>query len=267
MKLIQKIKNRLGRLFSKYNRNLLTELILADFKAYDHNSVLGVFWSLLNPLVMLLVMYCVFENRFVRGDRFYPLYLLVGITTVNFFISVTGKVIRSIPANRNILLNSTVLREDFILADMFVGAYKFVIELILCWGMSFFYGLFFWKSLFFALPLLAAYVGIVSGVGFIVALLHCFAVDIEHIWRIVSRLLLFISPVFYKLHNISPAFSKVIYWANPITPFLIAFRELIVDKTPINLANYFYCIFLGAGFFIFGYFVFIIFENKAIERI
>ncbi len=264
---MKKIKQRLERLFSRYNLNIVRELISGDFKVYDHNSVLGVLWSLLSPAATFLVMYFVFENRFGRNVPFYPLYLLIGIVMVNFFINVTGRVLKSISSNRNILLNSKILQEDFILAEIFVQTYKFVIELILCLAVSLCYGLFSWKALLLALPLLVAFVGLVSGIGFVLGLLHCFATDIEHIWRIVSRLFLFVTPIFYSLENITPGFSKVIYWANPVTPFLIAFRQLIGGVLPFEPLNYLYCLILGCAILSVGYFTFVIFENKAIERI
>ncbi len=264
---MRKIKKRLIELFSSYNGGLLKELTWANIKAYDHHSVPGILWSLLNPLVMLAVLYAVFSGQMTGQVPFYPLYLLVGIVTVNFFINVTSKVIRTIPTNREILLNSTMLRENFILADVAVDTYKFVIELILCWSLGFYYGLFAWESVFLAVPLLAAYAGLVAGVGFIVALMHCFASDVEHIWRIVSRLFLFVTPVFYQLENVTPVFSKIIYWANPLTPFLIGFRQLIMSPAAFDWANYTYCLILGAVTLCLGHFIFVIFENKAMEQV
>lgn len=263
----KKLKTKLKRLFTGYNRNLLIELISADFKRYDRNSFLGIFWSLLNPAATLLIMYCVFENRFGHNIRFYTLYLLIGVVTVNFFISATIKMIYSISWNRSIVLNSTIPPEDFILADLFVQIYKFLIELVLCWLLSVFYGVFAWKAVLLALPLLVAFIGLALGAGLIISLLDCIATDIEHIWRISAGLLLFVTPVFYSLDHITPTFSKIIYWFNPLTPFLIAFRQLFIWDNTINLANYGYSILWGFGFLFLGYFIFVVFENVAIEQV
>ena len=263
----KKLKTKLERLFTNYNRNLLKELIYADFKAYDRNSILGILWNLLNPAATLLIMYCVFENRFGHSIHFYPFYLLIGVVMVNFFITVTSKMIGSISNNRYIVLNSTIPREDFILADLFVHTYKFSIELVLCWLISIFYGVFAWQAILLILPLLAAYIGLALGVGLIIALLHCIAMDIEHIWRIAARLLLFITPVFYELSHISHLFSKIIYWFNPLTPFLIAFRQLFIWNNALDAVNYCYSICWGFGFLVLGYMIFVAFENVAIERV
>jgi len=263
----KRLTAKLKRLFTSYNRNLLIEMIYADFKMYDRDSILGTFWILLNPMITLLIMYCVFETRFGHSIQFYPLYILIGIATVNFFINVTTKMINSISFNRYVVLNSTIPRENFILTDLFVHIYKLFIELSLCWLLSIYYGVFAWQAVLLALPLLAALAGLALGAGMIISLIYCYAMDIEHIWRIITRLLLFVTPVFYSLEHISHFFSKVIYWFNPLTPFLIAFRQIIIWNNSLDLVNYAYSICWGCCFLVLGYLVFITFENTAIEQV
>ena len=264
---MNKLKSKLKYLFTSHNLRLLIELIYADFKTYDRNSILGIFWSLLNPVTTLLIMYCIFENRFGHSIRFYPLYLLIGVVMVNFFINVTTKMITSISLNRFIVLNSTIPREDFVLADLFIHTYKFFIEILLCWLLSIYYGVFTWRAILLILSLLAAYIGLALGVGLIIALLYCFAMDIEHLWRIAARLLLFVTPVFYSLDHIPHFFSKIIYWFNPLTPFLITFRQLFIWDNTLSMANYWYSICWGCGFLALGYLIFVALENIAIERV
>jgi ABC-type polysaccharide/polyol phosphate export permease len=83
---------------------------------------------------------------------------------------------------------------------------------------------------------------------------------------LISRLLLFITPVFYKLNYTSPPFRKAIYWGNPITPFMVSFYEIIMNARSFHLFNYLYALVLGLVFFIFGYFIFLTIENNAMER-
>jgi ABC-2 type transport system permease protein len=265
--MIKRLKEKVIRLSSRHNFNLLRELISAEFKAYDRNSFLGVFWSLLNPAITLIILYCVFVKKFGNNVEFYPLFLLIGVVTVNFFITVTTKMIGSITSNWSTVFNSTIPREDFVLADLFAHIYKFFIELSLCYLLAIYYGAFSWQSVPLVLILLIAYVGLVLGIGLLIALLHCIAMDMSHLWGIFSRFFLFITPVFYSLDHITPTFSKIIYWFNPVTPFLISFRQsFIYDKT-FSILNYFYSLSLGGIFLIIGYFIFVIFENTVIEQI
>jgi ABC-type polysaccharide/polyol phosphate export permease len=261
---LKKLKTRFFQLFTKSNWNLIVELIRFEFKVADRNSILGILWSFLGPLAMLTVMYFIFRTRFGQGIRAYPLYLLLGIVCVSFFVTVTTYMLKIFFLNRDTVLNSTVPRESIILSNLSIHSYKFIIELAFCFLLGIFYGLFTWKLILLLLPLLVAYLGLVLGTSLLLSLFYCFARDIEHIWMIASRILFFVTPIFYTLDRISPLARKIVYWGNPLTPFLISFRQVFMGE--LNLPNYIYSLFLGSGFFIIGYYVFIVLENIALER-
>lgn len=84
-----RLRERVARLAAPANRNLLRELARANLRLSDHNSVLGALWGLLGPALMLVVLWAIFQAHFGRGVAAYPLYLLVGIVTVGFFLTVT----------------------------------------------------------------------------------------------------------------------------------------------------------------------------------
>lgn len=260
---LEKLKARFRRLFTRSSRNLLIELVRAEFKITEHNSVLGSLWGFLGPLVMLAVMYFIFRTRFGQGVRAYPLYLLLGIICVNFFVIATAHILKIFFINREIVLNSTLPRESIILSYLSIHYYKFIIELVLCCLLSVFYGLFTWR-LILLLPLVVAYFLLIMGISLFLSLCYCFARDIEHIWTIASRLLFFVTPIFYTLGKISPLARRVVYWGNPLTPFLISFQQVFMGG--VNLPNYIYSLLLGGGFFIAGYYLFITLENIALER-
>lgn len=263
---LEKVKTRFAKLFTKSNWNLICELTRANFKVTDHNSILGFFWSLINPILLLLVLYFLFKARFGQGIRAYPLYLLVGIASVNFFVIATTYMIKIFFIQRDFALNAMVPRESFIVSNLSIHAYKFVIELIVCLVLSIFYGIFNLKYFLLLLPLLVSYIGLVLGIGLILSLLYCFARDIEHIWTIIARVFFFATPIFYTLNSILPWSRRLIYWGNPLTPFLISFRQVIMKGGNFHLFTYLYSLLLGIGFFVLGYCFFIVFENIAMER-
>ncbi len=257
-------KMRERNIFTKNNWHTFLELARANFKVNDRNCVLGIFWSLLGPATLLAITYVIFRIRFGQEIRAYPLYLLIGIITVSFFITATTYLIKIFFLNRELILNSTVPREIIILSNLSVHTYKFVIELFICLAIAAVYKTVAWKYLILLVPLFLAFLGFVLGVGIILSLLFCFARDIEHIWMIISRLLFFATPVFYRIQELSSGVKNLIYWGNPLTPFMVSFRQILM--TSINFANYFYSLALGFLFFIIGYRLFIAFEGPAAER-
>jgi ABC-type polysaccharide/polyol phosphate export permease len=79
-----------------------------------------------------------------------------------------------------------------------------------------------------------AYVAFVLGVGFVLAIAHCFTSDVEHVWMIASRLLFFATPVFYTLDSLGPLAQRAVYWLNPVTPFVLAFRNVLLSGEALD---------------------------------
>lgn len=258
---------KLSNPVSKEKLNLIRELVRADFKITDRTTILGIVWSLVGPIAMLLVMYFVFCGIFKQNIKAYPLYLLIGIACVNFFLTTTTYLLKIFSVNREMVLNSMVPSEVLVLSKVLVLSDKFFIELLLCVALSVFYGLFSLKHMLLLLPLIIGYFAFIFGVGLILAIVFCFIMDIEHVWMIISRFLMFATPIFYSLNQLSPAAQKILYWGNPLSSFLISFRQILMYEGAINLMNYSYSILSGVISFILGYFIFYSLKHSAFERI
>ncbi len=265
-KCFKRARLRLGRLCSRGNLRLLVELIRARLKASDFNSIFGVIWSLLGPFIMVVIMYLIFRGRFGSGVKNYALYLLVGIVFLNYFISTTTYLLKSLYNSRELVLNSNVPREDILLSDLFIHTYKFIIELIICVVLSLLYSSFTFKSLLLLLPLFSSYVLFIVGLSFTLSIIYSFAKDIEHIWSIFCRFIFFITPVFFTLNIISTFARKIVLFLNPLTVILFSFRSVILEGGNVNPFFYISSLFLGVASFTVGYFVFISLENSAIEN-
>jgi ABC-type polysaccharide/polyol phosphate export permease len=267
--LLDRLKARAGRLFTRSNRNVLVELVRAGFRVSDHNSILGVLWSLLAPVAMLLVLYFVFRERFGSEVAAYPAYVLLGVVLVGFFVTCTSAMVTVLLAERHMLLNSTVPRETLVASNLAGHLYKLLLELLLCAGFSAFYGLLVWPTVLLAIPLVLAYVGLVVGVGLVLALAHAFARDVQQVWLISSRLLFFATPVFYGLDSVSPGARTLLYWLNPLTPFLLALRDAFMDTGHGDggWGAFWHSLLLGSVALAVGYSAFLALEDAAVERV
>lgn len=258
--------SRSSRLASRSNRGLLVELARANIKVSDHNSVLGVVWSLLGPLVMLAVMYAIFKDRFGQDVQAYGLYLLVGIVTVNAFIAITRYLLMALHTHRVTFLNATVPRETFMAGYLFLFVYKLGVELLFCAGLALVLGVLPWARVAWSLPIVAAFLACVIGIGLLLALVYSHVRDVEYLWVLVTRLIFFVTPVFYTLDSLPPSTARAVYWLNPLTPFLVALRGCLIAGQPIDPRIYAHSLALGAGCFAIGYAAFLAWENRAVER-
>lgn len=263
--LVRRALLRARTLVSSENRALFVELVRTAFKVADHNSIVGALWGLIAPFAMLTALYLVFRERFGEELRAYPLYLLLGISFVNYFATVTRHLIIVLFYQRALLLNTTVPRETVILSQVAFHSHKLLVELVLCALLAAHYGTFTLSGMLAALPLLLAFLGLVTGIGLLGAVVHSFARDIEHIWSLVSHLLMFVTPVFYGLDSLSAPARFIIYWLNPLTPFLVALRGLFIGP-PAHPGVYVHALLIGVVVFVAGYAAFLSVENAALER-
>jgi ABC-2 type transport system permease protein len=260
-----RLKARRKRRAERSTWIILAAFTRANLKASDYGTALGLLWSAINPLAMLAVMYFIFSMRFGAATEAYPLYILIGIVVVNFFISATTYMLRNFSSNRRIVLNSMIPRECLILAQLSTQAFKFIVEIGLCALLGVVLGFFSWKMPIMLIPLLLAFILFVASVGMILALIYCFAKDIEHVWLLVTRLLYFLTPVFFTMDSISPLARNLVFFANPLSPFVTAIRSLLMGQ-PGGHA-YMLSLVWGCGLFIISYSLFISAENSAIEQV
>ena len=261
-----RLRARCRRLFSPTNRTLLLEQVRANIKASDYHSFLGGLWSLVGTTVMLVALYFVFSKHFGTGIRGYPLYLLVGIILVNFFITATSYLQKVLIYNRDIALNSTIPRENLMLATISINAWKLVIELMICTAVSLGYGFYGWRSALLFLPVFLSFMALVLGIGLALSLFHCFARDVEHVWAFFSRLFLFATPVFYTVDSLSPTMRTLILYLNPLTPFLQAFRQIFLHGGALAAPLLVHCLLLGTAVLCASYFIFLRWEGAALDR-
>jgi ABC-type polysaccharide/polyol phosphate export permease len=260
----KKLLVHLRRMLTRLNWELFRELVQSNFKVHDHNSFLGVFWSFLSPTALFIVMYFIFRQQFSTGLKTYPIYLLSGIVTVNFFVIATTHMIRLLTTSREFILNTTIPRDIFIASSFFTHAYKFTIEIFFCSLLAFFFGVFPWSAIIPLTLLWMAYILFVIGVGMMLSLLYCHVRDAEHIWGLISRILFFASPVIYHLDHLSPLTRFGIYFFNPLVPFVEAFHQLLTQGHA-NPFVYAHSLFLGIITFVAGYGIFLYFEKQAME--
>jgi ABC-type polysaccharide/polyol phosphate export permease len=263
---LTKLRVRSRRLLSRSNWRLLVELMRAEHKVGEYSSPLGLLWSLLGPGAMLLVMYSVFSKNLGAGVGSYPLYLLLGVVVVSFFLMVTRQLTAVFAVNAELLVNATASREMVVLSKIAVHVYKFLVEIVLCVVLSVYYGLFSWSSMLLAIPLLASYLALAGGIGLILALVFVFARDVEHIWGLVSRLLFFATPVFYGLDTLPEVPRTLLYWLNPLTPFLLAFRDAFMGTNTGGWGAFCYSLLLGPVVLAMGYSAFLLLEGTVVER-
>lgn len=259
-------RERLRNLASPLNGQLLRELVITGFRVNDHNALLGIVWSLLTPLIMLAIMYFLFRDRFGQNIAAYPAYLLLGLVTVNFFIALTQQIMPIFVTSKEMFVNTAVLRETVIASYTVLLLYKFGTELLFCLALTIYLGVFLGWIMLLSLPLLLAFTGFSLGVSFMLAILYVHVRDVQRGWALVTRLLWFVTPIFFGLDAFTGWSAHAIFWLNPLTPFVIALRGVIMGDPAFSAGVYLYAVVLGISIFFLGYAIFLKYQARTVER-
>ena len=233
---VQNLKNSFAS-FWKY-RYLLQNLITRDFKLKYRRSVLGVAWSVLNPLLTCLVMWAVFGALFnQRGDGIedFPLFLIIGQLMFNFFRESTSMAMESVLKNGPLLRKVYIPKYIFPLEKCCFALVNFFFSLVAL----FFVALVTWSHISLRTVLLAVYPIVMLfvfslGVGLILSTMYVFVRDIMHIWEVFCTLLVYGSAIFYDPSQMASWMQAVIN-LNPIYWYITAVRSCVMWGTGLTL--------------------------------
>lgn len=216
---------------SKYINNflkfqpLLSELVARDVKIKYRRSVLGVLWTLLNPLCMMIILSVVFSNIFKFDIEYFPLYVLSGQVVFNFFNDATTSSMTAIINNAALLKKIYVPKYLFVFARIFssfinlMASFTALLLVMVAVRMELHWTLFLsW------IPLLLVVV-FSLGIGLLLAALTVRFRDIMHLYTVFTTGLMYLTPVIYPM-SMLPSKIRVVVLLNPLTNYLEMFRDL-----------------------------------------
>lgn len=219
--------------FNKY-RPLLNELVIRDVKTKYRRSVLGVLWTLLNPLLMMVVLSVVFSRIFRFEVDNYPLYLLSGQVVFTFFSASTTMAMSAILDNAPLIKKVYVPKYMFVLSRTVSSAINLMASLsaliivMFCTRAQLHY-----TVLLCVLPVLSL-VMFTFGVGMILATIAVKFRDIVHLYSVLTTALMYLTPVIYPLSQL-PDWVRRIVLINPLTSILEMFRGFVIYGTMPDL--------------------------------
>ncbi|HEY8705490.1 MAG TPA: ABC transporter permease [Gaiellaceae bacterium] len=215
-------------------RELFANLFRRDFQAKYKGSLLGVFWSLLNPLVLLGVYLVVFGLLWNGGTiRHYPLYLLVGLSCWIFFATSLQTSSRSLVDSAELIKKVRFPRQLVAFSTVATQAVTFALMIGILVVLSLVFIPEARSTVWLAIPLALLFVGLVVGVGLLVACLNVIFRDIEHIIAAALLPWFFLTPILWRFAQLPPSAQRhhtllhVLRWGNPIAPPIYAVRDAL----------------------------------------
>ena len=225
-----------GRLAELWSfRYLLLNLIIRDLKVRYKNSVLGIFWSLLNPLLMMAVFWVVFSVLLANGVDYYAVFLLVALLPWNFFghslVAGTG----SITSNSAVIRKVYFPRELLPLSTIVSNLINFLLAFIVLIAMLYISGIGLTRHALWIPLILVTQIIFVTGLSLLLGALHVHYRDVMMLLDVGVLAWFFLTPVFYPFEwltqstrtvlGLSPA--TIMRWVNPMASIIDGYRTVL----------------------------------------
>ena len=225
------------------NVNIVKQLVLRSIKVQYRNSVIGVFWTILNPLLNMLVMYLVFSKLFERGGNItevdkatYALYLLCGNIVFGMMRTATFQSLPSIVQNRGLLTKNKMSYNVFPLSTNLSALVNFGFSFIALLGVMIF--VWFNGESVFSMNILLVLVGLPAlflfsyGLSLVLSAMYTFFRDIKHFYNVFLTLWMYMTPIFYNISmfestGFSNVLMKTIIKLNPMYYYVEYFRDVV----------------------------------------
>lgn len=207
---------------------LMHELVVRDLKVKYRRSFLGYLWSLLNPLMMMIIMTIVFSTAFKVDMEYFPLYVISGNVLYTFFVDSTNYAMHSITGNGALIKKVYVPKFIFplsnVLSSFVTLGFSLAAVLVVLVVMKV---PFHWQMLLFPIPLFFEFIFCV-GMGLILAALSVYFRDVNHLYGVVTLAWMYATPIFYPIEAV-PQNVAMFIKLNPLYHYIQFFRLLIMD--------------------------------------
>jgi lipopolysaccharide transport system permease protein len=244
-------------------KDLIWTLSVKELKVQYRNSVLGFLWSLLNPLLMMLIFSFVFAYVFRFGIKDFPVFFLCALLPWNFFntalVTATGSIVGNGPLIKKVYFPREVLPLASVLANLF----NFLLSLPVLFIFLAAFGHHFWVWVILLPFIIVLETLCVTGLALLLAGLNVYYRDIQYIVSVGLMALFYATPIIYNIERVQASYwmtrfpwLMTVYYLNPMTAIITAYRNILFDARVPSLTAILYAVGITVFVLILGFVVF-----------
>lgn len=240
---------------------LFEEIVRRNFAAKYKGSILGILWSVLKPLMIMILLTIIFSTLFGGRIENYPVYFLSGKCIYDFFTAGTNIAMNSLKGNQNILKRTAAPKYAFVLGSIISEFINFIITLAILFIVMIVTGVTFSFEIFLAIIPIISLLMTIIGIGFILSIACVYYTDVQHLWSVVTLMGMYASAIFYPMDIIPEPYHQYMI-LNPIFWIIDQFRHFIMWGTMPNTTNIINSLLVSTTILIFGLIIFKRFEKR-----
>lgn len=260
------MKQRIRKLIA--NLYLLKCLTERELKSRYRGSVLGFFWSFLNPLLYMAVLSIIFGFIVKLKIENYPMFILSGLLPWIFFSTSLTQATNSIVANTSLINKVYLPKELFPFSLILNNLVNFIFSIICLFILLVIFGiklnlviiLFFLPVITFILTIFC------TGICLLFACTNVFFRDLTHLVSIILTLWFYISPIFYSMKMVPQKYLSI-YLLNPMATIISIYRDVLLYAKIPEMNHLLVALAISVLIFVFGYIVFIKYDDLYAELI
>jgi ABC-type polysaccharide/polyol phosphate transport system ATPase subunit/ABC-type polysaccharide/polyol phosphate export permease len=213
-------------------------LAKVEFKLRYLNSVIGYVWALAQPLLLFAVLYLLWSQVFGRGSDVphYALKLLIGIALFTFFTEATGHALGSLVGKGGMLRKIPFPPVALPLSSVLTSSFLFGLSMLVVFGFVLANGIAPSADWIELVPLFALLIVFTTGASLLLSLVYVPVRDVQPVWVVISRLLFFLTPIFYPI-DLVPDDLRRLLMINPLSVVIVQADHVILDQTAPTAAE------------------------------
>lgn len=245
---------------------VMRELTKREIKRKYARSYLGIVWSILEPLLNMIVVTFIFSYMFSRNIENYPAYYYVGYIIISFFTTATTTAMTALRDNRSLMLKSKLPRRTFVLSRVYTALVNLGFSCI-----AFIFIIIFlrikitWTILLFPVDVFFLMVFAI-GVSYALSIWFVFLQDAKNIYSILLHVLTRFAALFYSVDTLSPVVGRIVSY-NPVYTYVKIARDCIIYGKISEPQYWIQMVAWSVGMFIIGRIIFNTNENRVVEKL
>jgi ABC-2 type transport system permease protein len=261
MKLIEKIKE-----IYKY-RHMLATLVKQDIRGRYKGSFLGFLWTLLNPLLLLLVYSIVFQFVFKINIENYPIYLFICLMPWNTFANSIAMGTTCVANNASILKKVYFPREILPIATVISNTINYVFSLAIILIALIFFSPIGLSVYLLLLPLIIIIQAVFSlGIVFILSSINVYVRDVQYIMNPIMMIWMYATPILYNIQMVPEKFIGI-YRLNPMTQIMLEYQDILYHKRMFDWSGFLIITIVSIVILIIGYLIFQKLQKRFAEEV